>query len=241
MNAKPFSIPALLKEGWELTKINIGFLVVYQIILYAVAFLFGGTEESLAMLFLNLLGFILITLGNMGLLNSVLLLTVGEKPGFDQFYRNWPKLLSWIVAHFLFSIPFFILGILLLAPALLMTLNFGYFNFTPLFLVLYFLGFILVLAVSFYILARFGFCSFFILDKNAGPIESLKASSAATDGIRWPIFLLILALIGLNLLGLLLFVVGLLITIPVTLIALATVYRQITGQSKKSIQPSDIT
>jgi len=49
-----------------------------------------------------------------------------------------------------------------------------------------------------------------------------------------------LASIGLNILGLLFFIVGIFITLPITLLALATVYRRLTGQAKISIQPRDI-
>lgn len=209
MNDKTFSIQAELKEGWELTKVNIGFLVVYQIILWAMAVLFGGNEERLKMIILNSVGILIVMLGKMGLYNSILMITTGAKPGFDQFYRNWPKLLNWFVANFLFGILFLI-------------------------------GICLLIAPGFYVLARFGLFPFFILDKNAGPIEAMKQASQATEGIRWPVCLLFLACIGINLLGLLFFVVGLLITVPISLFALATVYRQITGQSKNSIQPSDI-
>lgn len=209
MNEKNFSISAVLKEGWELTKVNIGFLVVYQIILYAVTLLLGGTEGGWKMAPLHLLGFVIGTLGNMGLYQSSLMMTTGNKPGFDQFYKNWPQFLNWIVANFLFGVMFVI-------------------------------GFILLIVPGFYVLGRYSLFPFFILDKNLGPLESLKGASDATEGIRWQMVLLNLAVLGVNILGMLFFFVGLLITIPVTLLALAIVYRRLTGQAKNSIQPDDL-
>lgn len=209
MNEKNFSISAVLKEGWELTKVNIGFLVVYQIILYAVAFLLGGNEGGWKMATLHLLGFVIVVLGKMGLYQSVLMMTTGNKPGFDQFYKNWPQFLSWIVANFLFAVMFGVGLILLIVPGC-------------------------------YVLARYGLFPFFILDKNLGPLESLKEAGDATEGIRWQMFLLFLACVGLNILGMIFFLIGLLITVPVTLLALAVVYRRLTGQAKNSIQPDDL-
>lgn len=209
MRDKQFSISAVLIEGWELTKVNIGFLIVYQIILYAISLLLGGTEGGLKMAPLHILGFIIVMLGKMGLYQSTLMMTLGEKPGYDQFYRNWPQFFSWLIASILFGLMFV-------------------------------LGIILLLVPGCYVLARYGLFPFFILDKGLGPLDSLKKASKCSEGIRWQLFLLMLACIGLNILGLLFFGVGALITIPVTLLALATVYRHLTGQAKVSIQPSDI-
>ena len=76
--------------------------------------------------------------------------------------------------------------------------------------------------------------------RNLGPIEALKQAGEASKGVRWEIFLLMLACYGVNILGMLFFGVGVLITYPMTLIAMATVYFHITDQNKKSIQPADI-
>jgi uncharacterized membrane protein len=211
MNEKLFTIKGALREGWELTKVNIGFLVVFQIILFFLAWLFSDTDNNWrAATPINLIGLIIVILGKMGFYQSALLLTKGLKPSFEQLYSNWRLFPHWIIAGFLFTIMFAIGLILFIVPGL-------------------------------YIWATFGFYPFFILDKGSGPIECLKQSAEATQGIRWHVFLLFLVCTALDLLGLLFFGVGILIAAPVTLIALATVYRQLTGQSKNSIQPDDIT
>lgn len=209
MDTKSFSIGSLLKEGWELFKVNSGFLVVYQIILFALSFVFGGLEAGWKMAPFHILGFVIIMLGKMGLYQSILIMTTGNKPGFDQFYSNWPQFLSWFIANLIFGIVFVIGLILLIFPGC-------------------------------YVLARYGLFPFFILDQKLGPLEALSEAGKATEGVRWQIFLLFLACMILNILGLIFFFVGLLITVPVTLFALATVYRQLTGQSSQSIQPADI-
>ncbi len=209
MTQHSFTISGAIREGWELTKANITFLVLYQVILFFVIWLFSQSEHDWRQAPIHFIGWLIVVLGKMGFYNSTLLLTRGLKPSFDQFYKNWRLLLSWIIASFVFGIFFLIGLIFLIAPGL-------------------------------YLWATLGFYPFFILDKGLGPIESLKAAAVASKGRRWHILLLFLACAGLDLLGLLCFGVGILISAPVTLIALATVYEKLTGQSKISIQPTDL-
>ena len=69
------------------------------------------------------------------------------------------------------------------------------------------------------------FVPYLIVDRGLRPIRSLKESWRITDGNRWRIFLFWLALIGLNLLGVIALVVGLFVTVPITLLALVHAYR----------------
>jgi len=71
----------------------------------------------------------------------------------------------------------------------------------------------------------FIFSSYLIVDKGKGPIEAMKESWRITKGHWWKLFLLVLAIIGLNILGFILLLVGLLVTIPVSMIALSHAYR----------------
>lgn len=92
------------------------------------------------------------------------------------------------------------------------------------------IGLILLIVPGCYIWARYGFFPFFILDKNLGPLKALELTGVSTEGVRWDIFLLFVACLLLNLLGLLLLGIGLLFTIPTTLLALASVYRKISAR-----------
>jgi len=66
-----------------------------------------------------------------------------------------------------------------------------------------------------------------VIDRRLGPIGAIGASFRLVQGSFWPIvgFLLVAGL--LNLLGAALFRIGLLITIPVTSLALAYLYRRL--------------
>lgn len=129
MEKKSFTISGAIQEGWELTKVNIGFLIVYQIILFILMWLFGDVKENWKLAPIHLVGWIIISLGKMGFFNSALLLTKGLKPSFDQFYMNWRLLLSWIVAGFLFGVMLVMGLILLIVPGLMVWATFGFYPF----------------------------------------------------------------------------------------------------------------
>lgn len=85
----------------------------------------------------------------------------------------------------------------------------------------------------------FAFYNYFIIDKQVGVMDSLKASAAATKGSRWNLFLFFLTLLGINILGLLALVVGLVVTLPLSALATAYVYRQLSaGEAVEAAVPA---
>ncbi len=70
-----------------------------------------------------------------------------------------------------------------------------------------------------------------IVDQGLGPLEALRRSAALTHGVRWDLFLFGLLLFGINLLGALALGIGLFVTVPTTMVALAYVYRQLDRQT----------
>ena len=79
---------------------------------------------------------------------------------------------------------------------------------------------------------KFSLYPYFIVEKKLGPIEALKASSRATTGAKWDLFLFGLLLGLINLAGMLVFLVGLFATIPTSMVAFAYVYRRLTEEAK---------
>jgi membrane-anchored glycerophosphoryl diester phosphodiesterase (GDPDase) len=82
------------------------------------------------------------------------------------------------------------------------------------------------------------FSSYLIVDKGRGPIEALKESWAMTKGHKWELLLLTATLLGLNILGLLALVVGLLVTVPVSMLAVVHAYRKLSGASPVTPVPT---
>lgn len=93
-------------------------------------------------------------------------------------------------------------------------------------------GTLLLVVPGIYIAIRFKFFPFVVLEnENASLHDLIKMSYKVTENHFWQIFFFLL-LIGLvNILGLLLLVVGLLVTIPVSLFALAHVYNKLKEHS----------
>lgn len=74
---------------------------------------------------------------------------------------------------------------------------------------------------------RLQFVTYFVVDKGMGPLDALRASWNATRGSTLKLLLFSLTSIGLALVGMLLFGVGLLLVIPTITIATAYIYRKL--------------
>ncbi|MEK7558821.1 MAG: hypothetical protein AAB521_00780 [Patescibacteria group bacterium] len=96
------------------------------------------------------------------------------------------------------------------------------------------IGFILLIIPGIYLAIKWQFYSFLIVDKNMGIMESFKKSSAMTEGVKWKLFLFALALAVINILGALVLVVGLIVTIPTTVMATIYIYRKLLSHHSKS-------
>jgi hypothetical protein len=78
---------------------------------------------------------------------------------------------------------------------------------------------------------QFGFATFAAVDAKLDPIEALRTSSRLTKGERWHLVGFGLVCLGANVLGLLAFGVGLLVTIPTTMLAAAHVFRRLQARA----------
>ena len=71
------------------------------------------------------------------------------------------------------------------------------------------------------------FYKFGVVDKELGPVEALRYSGDLTKGYRWTILGIDIVLILVNLAGALALGIGLLFTIPLTMIAEAVMYKRL--------------
>lgn len=69
--------------------------------------------------------------------------------------------------------------------------------------------------------------------ENAGPMTALRKSAHLTEGVKPKLLVFYLALLGLNILGTIPIGLGLFVTMPISLIAAAHVYRQLEKQSQQ--------
>lgn len=76
----------------------------------------------------------------------------------------------------------------------------------------------------------FLYVGFLTIDKGLSPIAALQESRVITHGYKMDLFLFSLAVAGLNIVGVICLFVGLFVTVPVTLMASAYVYRKLCPQ-----------
>ena len=74
---------------------------------------------------------------------------------------------------------------------------------------------------------KYAFVRYFIVDKGLSIKEAFLESSKITSGSKWNIFWLSILIAIINILGALAFGVGLLLSIPITIMAYAYVYRKL--------------
>ena len=92
-------------------------------------------------------------------------------------------------------------------------------------------GFILLIVPGILLGLWLQFYGFVIVDEKLGPIAALKKSYMVARGQLWRIFVFSFILFLYNLLGLMLCGMGLLITVPVSFIAWAYLYRSLQGRN----------
>lgn len=89
------------------------------------------------------------------------------------------------------------------------------------------LGSILLIVPGIMIAIAWMFYSYLIIDKGLQPVEALKKSAEITKGYRWQLFGFVIVLGLINIAGAILLGIGLLWTVPTTMIAFAHMYRQL--------------
>jgi uncharacterized membrane protein len=94
-------------------------------------------------------------------------------------------------------------------------------------MIAYMIGFALLIIPGLIILVRLSFFGFFILEGEASPVHAIKRSWALTKGRFWQLFAFGIVLGLVNIAGALAIGVGLLVTTPLTLIALAYAYHKL--------------
>jgi hypothetical protein len=80
---------------------------------------------------------------------------------------------------------------------------------------------------------RFGFATFLAIDAKLDPIAALRESSRITQGVKGPLLRFALLALCVNVLGAAAFGIGLLVTVPTTLIAAAEVLRRLQERARE--------
>jgi uncharacterized membrane protein len=90
-------------------------------------------------------------------------------------------------------------------------------------------GFVLFVIPGIIASLGLSFVTYLVVDRAAKPVDAIKESWRITKGHKWRLLLLMLSLVLLNIAGLIAFVVGILVTIPITWLAVTHAYRTLSG------------
>jgi uncharacterized membrane protein len=96
------------------------------------------------------------------------------------------------------------------------------------------IGLIFFIIPGLYLLVKYQFFRFLIIDKGIGPIEALKESGRITDGHLWQLFVFVILSLLINLLGVIALGVGLFVSVPVTIFASIYIYKKLLSGSHLS-------
>jgi uncharacterized membrane protein len=100
------------------------------------------------------------------------------------------------------------------------------------------IGLILFIVPGIIVSLGFANAPFYVIDQNMGPIEALKASWRSTEGQKGQMFLLSLAELGIVLAGLLALCLGILVAVPLMVIARTIVYTKMSGTAAANPPPA---
>jgi uncharacterized membrane protein len=112
------------------------------------------------------------------------------------------------------------LGFNFFVPALLAALVIGLFSF---------IGFLLCIIPGLVVASMYKFTYLFIVDKRMDFWPAMQASHAVVKNDYIGFILFLLALVGLNVIGVCCLIIGLLITIPISFMAITLAYRELVG------------
>ena len=202
MIRQKFSKGEALRFGWETTKSNlvffVGVLIIAFLVLFVLAFISKLMEGK------NALAWFIITIA-CGIL--FIIIRMGFIKITLRFYNNekakFSDLFSCYPLLFKYILGLIFYGIIVLG------------------------GFILFVVTGIIWGIEYQFFEYFIVDKKLGPIEALRRSSEITRGAKWDLFLFDLLIQIINLLGSICLILGLFVTLPLTMVARTSVYYQL--------------
>lgn len=207
MTEKRFSKREAIEFGWRTTRANLGFFIIFLVVSMLISFFFSGFAD----LFEKRLPFLSVIF-NLGYIFLTMAITiVGIKISLkfcDDDRRALVELISFTPRLFLKFAAGYILYSLLVAA-----------------------GIMLLVVPGVYFMLKYQYVIYFIADRDTGIVEAFTRSSEITVGIKWELLVFLILLWLINVAGFLCFFVGLLVSIPVTMVAAAYVYRRLSGTS----------
>jgi hypothetical protein len=212
MSEERFNLGEAVRFGWETMKKNILFFTAILIIAFLIKSVPGAIAKFAGAEFPFISYALILTGWLLGFIVEMGLVKISL-----QFCDGIKGKLDDLLSSFDILLPF-------IAASILYTM-------------IIFAGMLLLVVPGIIWGVQFTLYPYFIVEKRLGPIEALKASSRATMGAKWDLFLFGLLLGLINIAGFIFFVVGLFATIPTSMVACAYVYRRLTEKA----EPASLT
>ncbi len=207
MTTRVFSIREALRFGWNTANNNLGFFIGLSIV-FGLLFIFPAIIAGIALQINTFLGIIFhIADYALTLLISIGLVKIALR-FCDGEKSGLSDLFSQYRLFFKYLFTYILYGLIIFGGTLLLIVP----------------GIIWAI--------KYQFCLHLVIDKGLGPIESLKTSAILTKGVKWRLYLFSLVAIGINIVGALSMIVGLFVTVPTTMVALAFIYRKLLAQTQ---------
>ena len=239
----PFLIKESIRFGWQKLREHSALVFAVVLILLAVQMLGGLSSKVLAHSPLGgiaqLLLLIIQTFISVGATMITLKLVRNIETGIDDLFPPvalvWRCFAAGICSGIVTIVPFFLAGFFFaIVLSVLGVTHVGWIHGRDLWQWLPLFAAMTAAAVAalwyvFYFVLRFSMVRYAVLD-GAYILESLEKSSRLTHGVKRKLLAFMFVLLGLNILGAMALVVGLLITIPVSALAVAHVYTVLNGR-----------
>lgn len=204
-SAATFSVGNAISYGWNAFWKNVGPMVLIALAIFIVnlilAFIAGAARNIVLYIIFEIIAWVVGMILALGFIRAALDVTAGRTPDLGELTKT-EGVANYVVAAILFGIGAAIGFLLCIVPGILFVIAFGFF------------GFVIVDGAG-----------------DLGPTEALSRASEIARGHWGELFLLYLALVGINIIGAILCGIGLLFTYGITAIAVAYAYRTLTGQA----------
>lgn len=228
---KTLSVSEILNDAWELAKKNIWILVGFTVVQFVFIFLvtiltglFGGVSGA-GVLIQNVVLSLFDAFFTVAFYQVFFkLIDEDTDPEFPDFIPNLVKAVNFLIVKLVIGMVmvFFIAiisSVYFFNKTDIDTSNPFSWDMLPVF------G---LIAIPFIFLTiRLCFVVCFIVDQESGSSESISQSWAITKGHFWLITMLFLVMLGLNILGAMAFLIGLLFTVPFSSLILIIAYRHL--------------
>ncbi len=214
-----FSPVEAIKYGWTTFKTNPSFLIKLFLIVFALEIgLSMLSPKSTAsnwplVMLISIPTTIVSMIISLGMINTLLKFVATGKASFSDLFSEFTNF-KLVINYIIGSI---IVGLIVIG------------------------GLILLIIPGLYFAIRLNLFVYYIVDKNLGYMEAVKASWSATKGNVLNLMIFGTLSLGVILLGLLALIVGLLVAIPVISLAGIYVYKKISQQGTQAAAPAEST